>query len=234
MVNAATKPTMLMNRYSLYPLIGLLLLASCAGSPSTGQTAGASGQPQACSNGTSVALTGAAVGAGAGALAGGLLGHSAGDALIGAGVGGLLGTAAGASVAHNNCQQATSEADTQQEIETAQAQTQQYQADTVKYQTLATEANREADLLQTKYHAGNVSAADYRADMAQYEQDKEALGQELATLQNNLAALQQEAQAGGSAGAQLQQEAQAQQTQQQQLQGLYNSLTNSLASVPQG
>jgi hypothetical protein len=233
MHKTVTERPMLFNRNSLYPVLGLLLLTSCASSPSGAQTAGAQGQPQGCSNGTTTTLTGTAVGAGVGALAGGLLGHSAGDALIGAGVGGVLGTVAGAGVAHNNCQQATSEANTQQEIATAQAQTQQYQADTTKYQTLANEANHEADLLQAKYNAGHLSAADYRAKMAKYGQDKDALGQELATLQNNLASLHQEAQAGGSGGAQLQQMAQAQQAQQQQLQTLYNSLTNSLASVPQ-
>lgn len=232
MLKAVTGRQPLISRNGLYPILGLLLLTSCASSPSGGQTAGAQGQPQACSNGTTTTLTGTAVGAGLGALAGGLIGGSGQSALIGAAAGGVAGTALGAGVAHNNCQQATSEADTQQEIATAQAQTQQYQADTVKYQALATQANQEADLLEAKYKAGHISAADYRAKMAQYEQDKDALGQELATLQNNLATLQRQAQAGGSGGAQLQQEAQAQQAQQQQLQALYNSMTSSLASVP--
>jgi hypothetical protein len=214
--------------------LALPMLSGCANQSTASNDGSTTSQPAACGHETTTTLEGTGFGAAVGALAGGLLGHSGTDALIGGAAGAAVGTGAGYAVANKNCNQATTEADLQNQIDVANAETQRYQEDAAYYNSRAADAQEEAGKLEAEYKAGSLSAANYRARMATFEATHEKMQTELAQMQQSQQRLQQQAQAAGPNGGPLTQQAQQQASTQAQLQSDYDKVSNTLAEVPQG
>jgi len=210
------------------------MLAGCADQTTASGTASSAPQPAACGNETTTTLEGTGVGAAIGALAGGLFGKSGTAALIGGAAGAAVGTGAGYAVANKNCSQATTEADLQNQIDAANAETQRYQEDEAYYASRAAYAEEEASKLEAEYKAGSLSAANYRARMATFEATHAKMQSELAQMQASQQRLQEQAQAAGPNGGPLTQQAQQQANTQAALQNDYDKVSNTLAEVPQG
>jgi hypothetical protein len=225
------QPIVFKNLSAAIGMAALLLAGGCANQA----TASDGSQPAACGgNETTTTLEGTGVGAAVGALGGVLFGHSASSALIGGAAGAAVGTGAGYLVANKNCGQAVTESNLQQEINTADAETQRYQEDANYYDSRAAYAEETVTRLQAEYNAGKLSAANYRAQMVTFQSTDNKLQAEIAELQASKQRLQEQADAAGPNGSQLQQEAQEQANTQQQLQADYNKFSNTLSEVPQG
>lgn len=211
-------------------ILGVLLVSGCAAPQQAGQ--GSQAAAAGCSNKTSTTVEGAAAGGLLGSVVGLAAGHSAKAALIGGVGGAALGTVAGIAVANNNCNQAVSEQNLNQEIARAQAQAAQYQNDAVAYDGRTAEAQKSIAALQSEYRHGKLSAANYHARMEAYRAIQTSLHDELNQLQAGQQTLQQEAQQAASNGGELTREAQQEASTQQDLKNDYTALTNSLAAVP--
>ena len=151
---------------------------------------------------------------GEGAVAGALLGGAAGLAfggrnraqatLIGATAGGALGAGAGYAVARNNLNRASTEAQFNDAIQQAGAEAQVYREAAASSAQIADDANADAAKLRTQYHANQISQAQYRAGLAKFQIDNDALLNHIQKARQASATIRQESQvASGSNRAQL-------------------------------
>lgn len=149
-------------------------------------------------------------GAGAGALLGGVAGLALGGrnrgqaALIGAAAGGALGAGAGYAVARNNLNRSSTEAQYSDAIQQAGAEAKVYRDAAASSAQIADDANADAARLRTQYRAHQISQAQYRAGLARYQTDNDALLNHIQKARQASATIRQESQvASGSNRTQL-------------------------------
>jgi len=206
-------------------------LVGCA-SPDASSSAG--GETAACGNETSTTLQGAGLGAILGGITGLIAGRSGTSTAIGAGAGGLVGGIAGHFIASGSCHQSMSEAELDHDIAEANHETARYEADTRYYDNRAAYAQAEAAHLQAEYNAGSISANNFAARMQSLRNTQKYLQQQIADLQNERVALNQEAQEAGPNGGKLNEDEAALTQTQQRYQHDLDSISSSLEAVPQG
>jgi hypothetical protein len=119
------------------------------------------------------ALAGAAMGAaGAAALGRGNTGQ---NALIGAGIGALVGLAAGMAVAERNLGFENREANASQRIQSAQQVANNLNNTAAASETVAKQNEQRLAQLDRQYRAGQITAAQYRAETETMRQDAELM-----------------------------------------------------------
>ncbi len=119
------------------------------------------------------AVAGAALGAGIGAMSRGR--NTGQNALIGAGIGALVGLAAGMAVAERNLGFENREANASQRIESAQQIAQNLNNTAAASEQVAKQNQQKLAQLDRQYRAGQITAAQYRAETATMRQDAELM-----------------------------------------------------------
>lgn len=142
------------------------------------------------------AVIGTVLGAGLGYLVGGARG-----AVIGAGAGLAAGGLSGYLVAQNNFQHAQTQQTLNAAIEDAEKSAQEARTDAADSQQIAAEARAQAASLAQAMHSGRITAEQYHAQLAHYNQSlkdlqqiSHALAEKSALLRHNVAL------AGGNGG----------------------------------
>ena len=119
------------------------------------------------------ALAGAATGAAAAAAFG--RGNTGQNALIGAGIGALVGLAAGMAVAERNLAFENREASASQRIQSAQQIAGNLNNAAASSEAVAKQNQQRLAQLDRQYRAGQITAAQYRAETATMRQDAELM-----------------------------------------------------------
>ncbi len=186
-----------------------VLLSGCAGGASTYDAGLSPAQNQLRQSNARFNQT-----VGEGAVAGALLGGAAGLAfggrnraqatLIGATAGGALGAGAGYVVARNNLNRSSTEAQFNDAIQQAGAEAKVYRDAAASSAQIADDANADAAKLGTQYRAHQISQAQYRAGLAKFQIDNDALLNHIQKARQASATIRQESQvASGSNRTQL-------------------------------
>lgn len=124
-------------------------------------------------------------GAGAGAILGAVAGLALGGrnrgqaALIGAAAGGALGAGAGYAVASNNLNRASSEAQFNDAIQQARADSEAYRSSALLSRQVADEALTDARRLNGQLRAGQITQAQYRSALSKYQTDSDAMTKQI-------------------------------------------------------
>lgn len=188
---------------------------------------------RANANFTQTVATGAVAGALAGAALGAIFGRNAQSAAIGAGAGAALGTGAGYLVARNNEQQAATEDTLQGQIQSAQIRAQAANDAAAEARRAADQARAQSRTLAAQYKAGQISASQYRSQLA----ESQRYGQQVQTLLGNMdrqeASLRQQIAAAGTDAGPLRQSLAQIQASHRSLQNSYNEINAATAAVPQ-
>ena len=149
-------------------------------------------------------------GAVAGAVLGGIAGLALGGrnrgqaALIGATAGGALGAGAGYLVARNNLSRSSTEAQFNDAIQQASAESKNYRSYAAAASQVADEAAAEAQRLRGQYQARQITQEQYRAGLAKYRADNDIIANQANTAQQTAAGMRQDSRiASGSNGMQL-------------------------------
>lgn len=163
-------------------LLSLSLLLPACQNPNVG----ASGQPltaeqqamrQQSQRWNQTAATGALAGAATGAAAAAAFGrgNTGQNALIGAGIGALVGLAAGMAVAERNLAFENREASASQRIQSAQQVANNLNNAAASSEAVARQNQQRLAQLDRQYRAGQITAAQYRAETATMRQDAELM-----------------------------------------------------------
>jgi len=149
-------------------------------------------------------------GAGAGALLGGIAGLALGGrnrvqaTLIGAAAGGALGAGAGYAVASNNLSRSSSEAQFSAAIQRASADADGFRNSAQASRQVADQATADVNRLNRAFRAGEITQAQYRAGIANYRTDNDAMTQSITQARRSAAAMRENSRvASGSNSAQL-------------------------------
>lgn len=138
-----------------------------------------------------------------GALAGLAIGYLAGGArgaAIGAGAGALTGAVAGYEVAQNNYMQAKTEDNYNKAIQEARNNAQQYQADAASAQAVADQALADIAQLKQQYRSQAISVDQYRASLAKYSADVQAIEKLSTSAQSQIDTMTKESARAGAQG----------------------------------
>lgn len=186
-----------------------LVLAGCAGGGSTYDPGLSPAQNQLRQSNARFNQT-VGEGAAAGALLGGVAGLALGGrnrgqaALIGAGAGAALGAGAGYLVARNNLSRSSTEAQFNDAIQQASADADAYRTSASASAQIADAAEADAARLGAAFRGRQISAAQYRAGLAKYQQDNAILTDQLGKSRQSAAAMRQDSRvAPGANGRQL-------------------------------
>ena len=186
----------------LFPLLlaGCLALISCA------DLSTMSPAEQAVERSKRRFLTTTVEGAAAGAVLGAALGAIAGGgrgALIGAAAGGV----AGAAVAQNNFQRSQTEGNLNAAINDASQQASLARQDAQNGQAIAVEARAKVASLRAQLRAGQITAAQYNAGLANYKRALASLQEMSKGFGDEIASMRTNASLAGRRGASLNQSA---------------------------
>ncbi len=138
-------------------------------------------------------------GAGAGAILGAVAGLALGGrnrgqaALIGAAAGGALGAGAGYAVASNNLNRASSEAQFNDAIQQARADSEAYRSSALLSRQVADEALADARRLNGQLRAGQITQAQYRSALSKYQADSDAMTKQITEARKAATAMRQNA-----------------------------------------
>jgi hypothetical protein len=138
-------------------------------------------------------------GAGAGALLGGLAGLALGGRnrgqamLIGAAAGGAMGVGAGYAVARNNLSRASSEAQFNDAIQQASADSDAFRSAAEASRQVADQATAEARSLNQQLRAGQIARAQYQSMLTKYQGDNVIITRQITEAERTAATMRQSA-----------------------------------------
>ena len=137
------------------------------------------------------AVTGAVIGGLAGLALGGR--NRAGAAAMGAAAGGALGAGAGYLVARNNLSRSSTEAQFNDAIAQAQDEASKFQSSAQASRQVADQAYAEAQRLRGQVRSGQITQAQYRAGVAKYQVDRDAIQTQISEARKASSAMRQDA-----------------------------------------
>ena len=215
--------------------IACLLALSIAVSGCAAQSSapmGGSAVERANANFAQTVAVGALAGAAAGALLGGIFGGGRG-AGIGALAGGAAGTGAGYLVAQHNVGQAQTEDTLEGQIAAADQRAQLADAAATEARQAADQARTQSRKLMAQYRAGQISAAQYRQQLASQTQYAQSVRQLIGNMENQEARLRQQIAAAGPNSTQLRDDLVRIQASRRSLQGSLTEITAATSAAPQ-
>lgn len=175
-----------------------LLLSGCAGGAGAYDSSLSPAQKQLRQSNARFNQT-VGEGAGAGALVGGLAGLALGGRnrgqamLIGAAAGGALGAGAGYAVAHNNLSRFSTEAQFNDAIQKAAAEADAFRSTADASRQIADQATADVRKLNQQLRAGQITQAQRRTVLANYQADNKSIAQQITEAQKSAAAMRQDA-----------------------------------------
>lgn len=177
---------------------------------------------------------GAAIGAVGGAVAGALLGgkNRLAGAAIGAAAGGALGAGAGYVVARNNAARSHSEADYQKAISESQQEANDFRSSAQSSQKIADRAVRELAVLDAQYRSKQITGAQYRAQVSNYQQDNRLIQEEAKHADSEVASWRSFANGSGQNSGVILQSAADIDSSRSSLQSSAAAISQALSSVP--